>query len=124
MAHAKTRGVPNKYMFGLKVIHQLLQAYQMMTVLMPIWDGGGVGLLSPTLHCPHLSLSLFLFQPHALYLSTAIRISLRLALTVFELIYSNLSSSGAESCTTALEVAVVWCGEGGMGCLSQGEMGP
>ncbi len=108
MAHAKTRGVPNKYMFGLKVIHQLLQAYQMMTVLMPIWDGGGVGLLSPTLHCPHLSLSLFLFQPHALYLSTAIRISLRLALTVFELIYSNLSSSGAESCTTALDVAVVW----------------
>lgn len=60
------------------------------------------------MHRPHLSLPLFLSQPHVLYLSTAIRISLRLALTEFELIYSNLSSSGAERCTTALDVAVVW----------------
>lgn len=113
-------------MFALKAIHQLLQAYQMMTVLMLIWDGGGVGLLSPTLHRPHLSLPLFLSQPHVLYLSTAISISLRLALTEFELIYSNLSSSGAERCTTALDVAVVWgagWGGGGYGVPAPGRNG-
>ncbi|XDV50408.1 hypothetical protein PO909_019470 [Leuciscus waleckii] len=45
----------------------------------------------------------------------AIRISLRLVLTEFELIYSNLSSSGAERCTTALDVVVVWDGSDGSG---------
>ncbi|TRY95944.1 hypothetical protein DNTS_001951 [Danionella cerebrum] len=40
VARAQTHELPCKYMFALKVIHQLLQAYQMMTVLMLIWDGG------------------------------------------------------------------------------------
>ncbi|ROL49609.1 Paired box protein Pax-2-A [Anabarilius grahami] len=40
VARTKTHDVSNKYMFALKAIHQLLQAYQMMTVLMLIWDGG------------------------------------------------------------------------------------
>lgn len=43
-------------------------------------------------YSPLCTVHIFLSLSHALYLSTAIRISLRLALTEFELIYCDLSS--------------------------------